>query len=275
LNIDPENLPVHQITAVGIASASSSATTTRLGIQVECKILDYLSKDKPVELSVILFHPTGSRFTNQTTTIKRGSSIFFSGALSLVEDKLYLELQNFSFVRNNQALTSEKQVLPWSLKPTQMNKNHIPTPINTARSIHELNKKSSNSDNPVQTPAITETTKSTNDSNKELTPDDIEATKNSDDLSDFMEEPDSNSTPKTSGRYKKSDNVIVQDSDTIHKSLSKAPKRTYKPKPSPIPISTPKKRRTRSSCKTGNKVQKLADIATNIISVADTDVEDE
>jgi hypothetical protein len=40
-------------------------------------------------------------------TIKRNSSIFFSGALSLIEDKLYLKLQNFSFIHNN--ISSEKQ----------------------------------------------------------------------------------------------------------------------------------------------------------------------
>jgi hypothetical protein len=227
-----------------------------------------LSKDKPVELTVILFHPTGSRFTNQTTTIKRGSLIFFSGALSLIEDKLYLELQNFSFVRNSQTLTSENQTLPWSLKSTQMD-NYTSTPINIARSIHELNKKSANSDDLISTPAITETARSINNSNKKLTP------KNSDNLSDFLEETDSNPTPKTSRQNKKSDNpVIVQDSDNVQKSLRKASRQTHKTPPTPM--STPKKRRTRSdSLKTGNKVQKLADIATNIISVADTDVEDE
>jgi hypothetical protein len=34
------------------------------------------------------------------------------------------------------------------------------------------------------------------------------------------------------------------------------------------------KRKTRSSSKTSNKVQKLADIATNIIAVADSEPED-
>lgn len=48
-----------------------------------------------------------SQFTNQIMTIKRNSSIYFSGALSLIEDKLYLKLQNFSFIHNN--TSSEKQ----------------------------------------------------------------------------------------------------------------------------------------------------------------------
>jgi hypothetical protein len=39
----------------------------------------------------------------------------------------------------------------------------------------------------------------------------------------------------------------------------------------PTPVST--KRKTRSSYKSSNKMQKLADIASNIISVADLDVE--
>jgi hypothetical protein len=72
--------------------------------------------------------------------IKHDSSIFFSGALTLIEGKLYLELQNFSFICNS---TSTKQ-MPWSLKSTQISDNSISTSTNTARSIHNLNKKPAN-----------------------------------------------------------------------------------------------------------------------------------
>ncbi|PKC70185.1 hypothetical protein RhiirA1_455095 [Rhizophagus irregularis] len=126
LNIAPEDLPTYQITAVGIASASNTAIISELGVQVECTISNYISKEKAVEIPVVLFHPSGSRFTNQTMTIQRNSSIFFSGALSLIEDKLYLELQNSSFIRIN---TSSEKQMPWSLKSTQTS---ISTSTNTA-----------------------------------------------------------------------------------------------------------------------------------------------
>ena len=60
----PEQLPVHQITVVGIATATNMAEVTEFGVKVECLISDYLSKDKQIELPVTLFRPTGSRFTN-------------------------------------------------------------------------------------------------------------------------------------------------------------------------------------------------------------------
>src|SRR5206468_9601819 len=85
---------------VGIAIAVETAVINDHGIQVECTMSEYISKEL-VSMNVTLFHPSESHFTKQTMTIKRGSLIFFSGALSIVDGKLYLELQNFSFVRNN------------------------------------------------------------------------------------------------------------------------------------------------------------------------------
>ncbi len=83
-----------------------------MGVQVECVISDYLSKDKLTEFPIIIFHPSGSRFTNQTITIKRGSTIFFSDALTLIENKLYLELHNFNFIctYQNLPLTFTKRI---------------------------------------------------------------------------------------------------------------------------------------------------------------------
>jgi hypothetical protein len=150
LNIAPEELPVHQITVVGVATATDTALVSEFGVQVESTISDYLSKDRSVDLPITLFHPTKSRFMNQTTTIKRGLSIFFSGALTVIEDKVYLELHNFSFIRT-QTFTPPAKQMPWSLKlSTQSSTNSIST-LNIAQSIHSHNKKlknSKNSDNP-------------------------------------------------------------------------------------------------------------------------------
>jgi len=115
LHINPEELPVHPIHVVGTGIVSDSISTTNLGIQFDCLVSDYISKDKPSETLITLFHPTGSRLKNQTTMLKRGSSVFFSGALTSIESKLYLELHNFSFIRNqqfNSALKSNKE-MPW------------------------------------------------------------------------------------------------------------------------------------------------------------------
>jgi len=50
--------------------ASDSPTVTDAGVQFECIITDYFSKDKPTEMAITFFHPTGSQFTNQTMAVK-------------------------------------------------------------------------------------------------------------------------------------------------------------------------------------------------------------
>ena len=239
MNIHPEDLPPHQITIVGIASANNSAVSSELGVQVECTVTDYLSKEKPIELSITLFHPTGSHFTNQTMTIKRGSSIFFSGALSLIENQLYLELQNFSFVRNNQSSIADKP-LPWS-KSSQTPNNSI----SFATQIHNFNKKLN---------ANSQTVKSTNSFNKKLP------------ISNTIE------TSKISDQNSEDEQVLeTSNNDTILPATPKSVGRTRKNLPTSTPTST--KRKTRSSNKKSNKIQKLADIATNVIAVGDSDEE--
>ncbi|CAG8647128.1 21751_t:CDS:2 [Rhizophagus irregularis] len=71
------------INVVDTASVSDLVLTTNLGIQFECY---YIGKDKPTEIPITLFHPNESCLKSQTTVLKRGSSIFFSGALTSTEE---------------------------------------------------------------------------------------------------------------------------------------------------------------------------------------------
>jgi hypothetical protein len=205
--------------------ATGSAINNESGVQVDCMISDYLSKEKLIELPVILFHPSESRFTNQTTTIKRGSTIFFSGSLTFVENKLYIELHNFSFINNQQTFTRNpsSSPMPWSLK-----KPTIPATIKTSKKLIDS--------------TITE--------------------QESDKFA--LTIPKSLTIPKT---------PTIPNTPTLKASTPKTstiPKTNRKNPPTP-PAS---KRKTRSSSKNSNKVQKLADIASNIISVVDSDPED-
>ena len=221
LNLPPEELPVHPITVNGIATATGTALVTEVGIQVECTISDYLSKEKQVDLSVTLFHPATSRFTNQTTNIRRGSSIFFSGTLTLIEEKFYLELHNFSFIRNQTTTTPKHQMMPWSSKKSSTQASNGSS--NIAHSIHSLNKKTSKS--PITVAQASEA----------------------------------------------SENPVVQ-AESIVAHRDKTPETKSKNPPAP-PTPTSTKRKTRSSYKSANKAQKLADIASNIIDVGDSEEE--
>ncbi|CAB4442896.1 unnamed protein product [Rhizophagus irregularis] len=229
LNIPPEELPIHQIMVVGIATATKTATTNEYGVQVECVISDYLSKDKLVETPITLFHPPGSRFANQTTMIKRGSSIFFSGALTQVETNLYLELHNFSFICNQ---TFAPKQMPWTMKtPTQPSDSSI-----LVNKVQSTCKKSLALENSIS------------------------------------DSPDNFNTPDNPPNTRSDDPTTTQVSENPTSTIQKTLGRTRKNPPTPV--STPQKRNTRSSYKPKNKSRKLADIASDIIAIGDSDIEE-
>ena len=220
---------MHQITVVGIAVANGSAINNECGVQIECIISDYFSKEKLVEIPITMFHPPGSRFTNQTISIKRGSSIFFSGALTFIDDQLYVELHNFSFI-NNQTFTrniSSSSPMPWSFKKQ--------TP--SSKSNNSLITEQEESDHFTLSIPKTKTTSKTPTIPKTPT------------------------TPKTPTIPK---TPTTPKTPTIPKTVST--RNSKNPPTSPI-----SKRKTRSSTSRTSKVQKLADIASNIIAVADSD----
>src|SRR2546423_1681154 len=114
LHIKPEDLPVHKINVVGTALVSDPIVFTNLGIQFECIISDYIAKDKPTEIPIVLFHPIGSHLKSQTTMLKCGSSIFFQ--------EVYHQLKvNYTWnciilvlyvLNNNQVLYQEQKKCP-------------------------------------------------------------------------------------------------------------------------------------------------------------------
>lgn len=141
MHISPEDLPVHPVHVVGTGIVSNSVNTTNLGIQFDCLVSDYISKDRPTETLITLFHPTLSRLKNQTSMLKRGSSVFFSGALTLIEGKSYLELHNFNFMRNQQSnsmLKSNKE-MPWSSNSlsSQSSSSHMSSKSAIKKKIQE------------------------------------------------------------------------------------------------------------------------------------------
>ncbi|PKB94188.1 hypothetical protein RhiirA5_439356 [Rhizophagus irregularis] len=189
--------------------------------------------------------------------IKRGSSIFFSGALTQVETNLYLELHTFSFIRNQ---TFTPKQMPWTMKtPSQPSDSSSLTSTNIARSIH--NKKSSSSNNHI--PVSVNKVQST--CNKLL------ALENS-----ISDSPDNFNTPDNPSNIRSDDLTTTQVSENPTSTIQKTLGRTRKNPPTPVstPISTPQKRNTRSSYKPKNKARKLADIASDIIAVGDSDIEE-
>ena len=66
-----------------------------------------------VQIPITIFHNPNSHLKNQTTNIRRGSSLFFSGEITLVDGKLYLELHNLSFLKDQTQALPTTTSLPW------------------------------------------------------------------------------------------------------------------------------------------------------------------
>ena len=69
LNIKPSDLPVHPIHVVVVRIASDTPAITEHRIKVDCIITNYMSKDRPVEILMTIFHNPESYLKNQTTNI--------------------------------------------------------------------------------------------------------------------------------------------------------------------------------------------------------------
>ncbi|CAB5321857.1 unnamed protein product [Rhizophagus irregularis] len=150
--------------------------------------------------------------------------------------------------------------MPWTMKtPSQPSDSSSLTSTNIARSIH--NKKSSSSNNHI--PVSVNKVQST--CNKLL------ALENS-----ISDSPDNFNTPDNPSNIRSDDLTTTQVSENPTSTIQKTLGRTRKNPPTPVstPISTPQKRNTRSSYKPKNKARKLADIASDIIAVGDSDIEE-
>ena len=294
LDIDPKDAPVHQISVVGVTTVTNSAVITEFGVQIECIVSDYISKEKQADLPITLFHPSQSRLTTQTTIIKRGSTIFFSGALTSIEGKLYLELQNFNFVHCQQTSSPNSAKMLWSKSLTQTPETSSQPSQTIAQKIHgqksknpiQINK-STTSKNPIQVNKPRKLVESSTHTSS------INQTSGIDDQTWDIDQPfildTSNFThtdiPQIS-EYIEQNSHISQSSNIIQSLATTRPSlqtpqtpRTSRKKLSsnstlpPTPTSTTSKRKTRSSYRNSNKLQKLADIASNALAAADSDLE--
>jgi len=227
-----------------------------------------------------MFHPTQSRLTSQTTSIKRGSTIFFSGALTSIQGKLYLELHNFSYVRCQQNFSSDSTPkMPWSKSLSQA--SNMPSQ-SMAQKIHnqklkfqQINKSSTSKipppiqiiDQPLDVPDDDQILDIVQVTDTPQVSEDITQT------SDITQASTTTwSSSQTSPRTKtpRTQTPRTQTPQTSPKKLPS--KSTLPPTPnSPTPNSPTSKRKTRSSYRTSNKLQKLADIASNVLD-EDSDV---
>ena len=150
----------------------------------------------------------------------------------------------------------------WS---TQMSEDiPISTPTSATRSLHNLIKKRSTMHRPILTLANTKSTTSIVDSDPE-------------EIEENASTPTPNPPTPTSGK-RKTRTYKTRKLATASSIADLDPQKIEENAPAPNPTSKNQpavsaKRKTRSSYKANNKMQKLADIASNIVSVVDLDPE--
>ena len=138
LDIKPANLPVHSVYVAAVGIASDVPIVSEFGIKIDCIINDYLSKDKIVEIPVTIFHPLESRLKSQSTNVRRGSVLFFSGEITNVDGQLYLELHNFSFLKGQ--VSPKANFMPWLETGSSSTPSTLLTRMSNAQLIHKQQK---------------------------------------------------------------------------------------------------------------------------------------
>jgi hypothetical protein len=164
-------LPIYSVYVVAAGTAVDAPVISEVGVKINCLINEYWSKDKIVEIPITIFHPVESRLKGQTTNTKRGSFLFFSGELTIVDGQIYLELHNVSFLRgpNNQntQASSKPNYMPWLESGSPSSSTSL-TRTNNAKLIHQLQKSPDPAkQNPFQLNKIMTTDKVLDDEPKE------------------------------------------------------------------------------------------------------------
>ena len=82
------------------------------GLKIDCLINDYLSKIRLLNYPITIFHPIEVVSKIKLQTLDADQAYFFRWN-NLVDNKLYLELHNFAFIKDQTQVHSKPTSLPW------------------------------------------------------------------------------------------------------------------------------------------------------------------
>jgi len=119
LAIDKEDIPVSKPTAHLLGITQGNAELSETGYILSVQVKPYLSKDNFNHFIVNFTHPANGRFKNAFTKVKKNSTVYATGVLFIVKNKLYCEVLEFQFVSTTKSETDSNVTIPWKSKNDQ------------------------------------------------------------------------------------------------------------------------------------------------------------
>src|SRR3954468_10468237 len=104
LNLEEEDLPKSSlfITLVGTASDNSETNDDKVILKLNAR--EYIDSQNNKSLSFDLYHfSEESHLLPITSKVSRGSSLYITGSLSLIDDLLLVRLTQINFIENTRS----------------------------------------------------------------------------------------------------------------------------------------------------------------------------
>jgi hypothetical protein len=101
--IKPNNLPLVGLSVSIIGFSINDPKITTNGTSIEISMTENIGRDKNnkqinKQFKIVIFHPSESRLSNITKSCKKGSRLFLSGLLSIIDGNLIIELNSINFI---------------------------------------------------------------------------------------------------------------------------------------------------------------------------------
>jgi hypothetical protein len=89
------------VSIIGFSINDPKITTN--GTSIEISMTENIGRDKNnkqinKQFKIVIFHPSESRLSNITKSCKKGSRLFLSGLLSIIDGNLIIELNSINFI---------------------------------------------------------------------------------------------------------------------------------------------------------------------------------
>lgn len=132
LSIDKEDIPISKPTVHLLGKTQAYAELSEVGYSLPVQVKPYLSKDHFYPFTVNFTHPPNGRFRNAFTKAKKNSTVYATGILFLVNNKLHCEVLEFQFVATTKSEMDNDITVPWKLKNDQSTEKISSKPTKSA-----------------------------------------------------------------------------------------------------------------------------------------------
>lgn len=154
LNLEEEDLPRSSLSVVliGIASDNSEIGDDKITLSLTAR--EYIDNKNNSSLSFELYHfPEDAHLMPISSKISRGTSLYVTGHLSIIEDLLLVKITQINFVESITPSTSYKHSnYSWEKKQVNNSSSSTLSATDIAKSLSEKNKKGKQKSSPLSRP---------------------------------------------------------------------------------------------------------------------------